>query len=51
VAPATSFAAIREAQLDRQGDLVAEHIDRAAVHRLPAGDYRPTPPLRLVLGP
>jgi adenosylcobyric acid synthase len=50
VAPATSFAALREEQLDRLGDLVAQHIDQAAVKRLLDGGHRPTPPLRLVLG-
>ena len=51
VAPATSFAAIREAQLDRLGDLVADHIDRAAIKSLLGGGHCPAPPLRLVLGP
>ena len=51
VAPATSFAAIREAQLDRLGDLVAEHVDRTAVQRLLDGGHRSKPALRLVLGP
>ncbi len=51
VAPATSFAAIREAQLDRLGDLVAQHIDRGAIKKLLDGGHRPAPPLRLVLGP
>jgi adenosylcobyric acid synthase len=51
VAPATSFAAVREAQLDRLGDLVAGHIDQAGVRRLLDGGHRPAPPLRLVLGP
>ncbi len=51
VAPATSFSATREAQLDRLGDLVAEHIDLTAVQRLLDGKHRPGPGLRLVLGP
>jgi adenosylcobyric acid synthase len=34
VAPDTDFAAVREAQLDRLGDLVAEHADTAALWRL-----------------
>jgi adenosylcobyric acid synthase len=50
VAPATSFAALREEQLDRLGDLVAEHIDQDAVKRLLDGGHRPAPALRLVLG-
>jgi adenosylcobyric acid synthase len=50
VAPATSFAGLREEQLDRLGDLVAEHIDQDAVKRLLDGGHRPAPPLRLVLG-
>lgn len=33
-APDTSFAALREAQLDRLGDLVEEHADTAALLRL-----------------
>ncbi len=51
VAPDRSFAAVREAQLDRLGDLVADNIDRAAVKSLLDGGHRPAPPLRLVLGP
>jgi adenosylcobyric acid synthase len=50
VAPGTCFAAVREAQLDRLADLVAAHVDRAAVQRLLDGGHRPAPPLRLVLG-
>jgi adenosylcobyric acid synthase len=50
VAPTTSFAGLREEQLDRLGDLVAEHIDQDAVKRLLDGGHRPAPPLRLVLG-
>jgi adenosylcobyric acid synthase len=30
----TSYAAAREAQLDRLGDLVEEHLDLAAIERL-----------------
>jgi hypothetical protein len=41
---------MREEQLDRLGDLVAEHIDQDAVKRLLDGGHRPAPPLRLVLG-
>ncbi|MCF6746589.1 cobyric acid synthase [Blastococcus sp. KM273128] len=33
-APATEFAAVREARLDRLGDLVAEHADTDALWRL-----------------
>ncbi|WP_040337916.1 cobyric acid synthase [Candidatus Blastococcus massiliensis] len=33
-APDTDFAAVREARLDRLGDLVAEHADTAALWRL-----------------
>jgi adenosylcobyric acid synthase len=33
-APDTEFAAVRDAQLDRLGDLVAEHADTAALWRL-----------------
>jgi adenosylcobyric acid synthase len=34
VAPDTDFAAVREARLDRLGDLVAEHADTDALWRL-----------------
>jgi adenosylcobyric acid synthase len=34
VAPGTTFAAVREARLDALGDLVAEHLDTAAICRL-----------------
>ncbi|MDQ1662314.1 MAG: adenosylcobyric acid synthase [Blastococcus sp.] len=33
-APDTDFAAVREAQLDRLGDLIADHADTAALMRL-----------------
>jgi adenosylcobyric acid synthase len=33
-APDTDFGALREAQLDRLGDLVEEHMDTAALLRL-----------------
>ena len=33
-APDTAFAAVREAQLDRLGDLIAEHADTGALRRL-----------------
>jgi adenosylcobyric acid synthase len=51
VGPGTSFAALREAQLDRLADLVADHLDRDGIQRLLDGDHRPAPPLRLTLGP
>jgi adenosylcobyric acid synthase len=51
VSPSTSFAATREAQLDRLADLVAGHLDRAGVERLLDGGHRPGPTLRLELGP
>jgi adenosylcobyric acid synthase len=34
VAPDTDFAAVREARLDRLGDLIAEHADTDALWRL-----------------
>jgi adenosylcobyric acid synthase len=34
VAPDTDFAAVREARLDRLGDLIAEHADTGALLRL-----------------
>ena len=36
-APGTCFAAVREARLDALGDLVADHLDTAAVARLISG--------------
>ena len=42
-APDTDFAALREATLDRLGDLVAEHLDTDAILRLIRGG--PTPGL------
>ena len=36
-APGTDFAAVREARLDILGDLVADHLDTAALGRLIAG--------------
>jgi adenosylcobyric acid synthase len=36
-APDTDFAAVREAQLDRLGDLVADHVDTDALWRLLEG--------------
>jgi adenosylcobyric acid synthase len=47
-APGTSFAAVREARLDRLGDLVAEHADTDALWRLiesgPPADLPLLPP-------
>jgi adenosylcobyric acid synthase len=45
--PDTSFAAAREAKLDRLADLVAAELDGAAVHALLAGRWAPAPALRL----
>jgi adenosylcobyric acid synthase len=45
VAPDTSFAAIREARLDRLGDLVAEHADTDALWRLIESGAPPDLPL------
>jgi adenosylcobyric acid synthase len=44
-APDTDFAAIREAQLDRLGDLVAEHLDTDAILRLIEGGPPPGLPV------
>jgi adenosylcobyric acid synthase len=49
VAADTCFAAIREAKLDRLADLVAENLDRDAIHRLLDTDQAPAPTLRLTL--
>ncbi|SFL54299.1 cobyric acid synthase [Geodermatophilus ruber] len=47
-APDTDFAAVREARLDRLGDLIAEHADTAALWRLiedgPPADLPLLPP-------
>ena len=45
-----SFAAIREAQLDRLAGLIADHLDRDQVLGLLTTGGRPFPPLRLTLG-
>jgi adenosylcobyric acid synthase len=45
--PGTCFAAVRQAQLDAMGDLVAAHLDTAAVSRLITGG----PPLGLPVIP
>jgi adenosylcobyric acid synthase len=49
-APDTSFAAIREARLDRLADLVADHLDQEQLLSLLASGGRAFPPLRLTLG-
>ncbi len=49
VAPDSSFAAVREARLDRLADLVAENLDLPAIERLLDGGHRPAPWLRLAL--
>ena len=46
-APDTSFAAVREAKLDRLADLVAERLDRATVDVLLGGRLESAPALRL----
>lgn len=51
-APAISFAAEREAQLDRVGDLIEEHVDTAAILRLlEAGAPLALPTIALELRP
>jgi adenosylcobyric acid synthase len=45
VAPDTCFAAMREAALNRLGDLVAEHLDTAALCRLIEGGAPPGMPV------
>lgn len=49
VAHDTGFAAIRENKLDRLADLVADNLDRHAVHRLPDNDRPATPTPHLAL--
>jgi adenosylcobyric acid synthase len=49
VAPDTSFDANREARLDRLADLVADHLDQAAIHRLLTTGPGFAPSLRLTL--
>lgn len=44
-APDTDFAAVREARLDRLGDLIAEHADTGALWRLIEGGAPPGLPL------
>ena len=50
-APATSFAAARDAQLDLLGDLVAEHLDTAALWRLVEDGAPPGLPVVPPAGP
>ncbi|HEY2314503.1 MAG TPA: cobyric acid synthase [Streptosporangiaceae bacterium] len=45
------FEAIRDAQLDRLADLIAEHVDRDRLTGLLTGRHRAGPALRLTLGP
>ncbi len=45
-----SFAAIREAQLDRLAGLISDHLDRDQVLALLTAPHRARPPLRLALG-
>jgi adenosylcobyric acid synthase len=47
-APGTEFAAVRQARLDALGDLVAEHLDTAALSRLITGGPPPGMPSLLV---
>jgi adenosylcobyric acid synthase len=44
-APGTDFAKLREARLDTLGDLVADHLDTAALTRLITGGPRPGLPV------
>ena len=47
--PATSFAAVREARLDRLADLIAQHADTAGLRRLIDNGAPKLPTLRLGL--
>jgi adenosylcobyric acid synthase len=47
-APGTDFGAVRQARLDALGDLVAEHLDTAALSRLITGGAPPGMPSLLV---
>jgi adenosylcobyric acid synthase len=49
VSSSTCFAAIREAKFDRLADLVAENLDRDAIHRLLDADHAAVPTLHLTL--
>jgi adenosylcobyric acid synthase len=44
------FEAIRDAQLDRLADLIAEHVDQDQLLRLLTAGHRAAPPVRLTLG-
>ena len=44
-APGTDFAAVREARLDALGDLVAGHLDTAALSQLISGGPVPGLPV------
>jgi adenosylcobyric acid synthase len=46
-APGTSFAAVREARLDRLADLITQHADTAALRALLDGGVPARPVLRL----
>jgi len=50
VAPDTSFAAVREARLDRLADLVAGHVNQALVRKLLRAGADPAGTLTLTLG-
>jgi adenosylcobyric acid synthase len=45
-----SFAAMREAKLDRLAELIAGHLDGMRIRKLLASGTDPLPPLRLTLG-
>jgi len=51
VAPDTDFAAVRQARLDMLGDLVADHLDTAALGRLIDGGPPPGLPVVPPAGP
>jgi adenosylcobyric acid synthase len=50
-APDFCFEAIRDAQLDRLADLIAEHVDRERLIELLTAGHRAPPPVRLMLDP
>jgi len=50
-APDVCFEALRDAQLDRLADLIADHVDRDQLLGLLTSDYTPRAALRLSLGP
>jgi adenosylcobyric acid synthase len=49
-APDVCFEAIREAQRDLLGDLIADNVDQDQLLRLLTVGHRPAPPVRLTLG-